>query len=140
MQALSLLALRVTTGLLLVIWGLIKVAAPDAAIGVSDKYYEGLLSSAQIQMGLGATEIALGLLVVLGLLRAITYPLQALVLIAGAAAIWKYLVDPLGQYLLTQETAQVLFFPSSTVAVATLVLLAFKDHDRLALDRLIWRS
>ena len=66
----------------------------------------------------------------------IVYPLQALVLIGGAAAIWKYLADPLGLYLLNAETRQILFFPSTTVAVTTLILLAYKADDRLALDRL----
>lgn len=139
MRALSLFALRLTTGLLLVIWGLIKAAAPAEAISVSDRYYGGLLSAAQWQMGLGIAEIALGAFVILGLLRVIAYPAQALVLVLGAAAIWKYLADPLGLYMLTRETAKVLFFPSTTVAVASLVLLAFKEHDEFALDRLIWR-
>jgi uncharacterized membrane protein YphA (DoxX/SURF4 family) len=136
MQALSLLLLRVTTGALLIIWGLIKVAAPDAAIGVSDKYYQGYLSAKEIQMALGGAEVALGALVILGLFRWIAYPLQTLVLGIGLAAIWKYIADPFGMYLLTQETAQVLFFPSTTVFAATLVLLAFKEYDTLSLDEM----
>lgn len=136
MQALTLLLLRITTGALLIIWGLIKVAAPDAAIGVSDKYYQGYLSAKEIQMALGGAEAALGALVILGLFRWIAYPLQTLVLGMGLAAIWKYIADPFGMYLLTQETAQVLFFPSTTVFAATLVLLAFKEYDTLSLDEM----
>lgn len=135
-----LLALRTTTGLLLVIWGLIKSQAPDAAIGVSNKYYGGVLSAEALQAPLGWAQVALGLLVILGLFRRIAYPLQAAVLVIGAAAIWKYLVDPLGLFLLNEESRQVLFFPSSTVAVASLILLAFKDDDRLALDRVFRRK
>ena len=73
------------------------------------------------------------MLVILGIFRQIVYPLQALVLGAGAMAIWKYLLDPLGLYLLTEETRQVLFFPSSTVFAASIILLAFKDYDTLSL-------
>lgn len=135
-----LLALRTTTGLLLVIWGLIKSQAPDAAIGVSNKYYGGVLSAEALQAPLGWAQVALGLLVILGLFRRIAYPLQAAVLVIGAAAIWKYLVDPLGLFLLNEESRQVLFFPSSTVAIASLILLAFKDDDRLALDRVFRRK
>lgn len=136
MKAIALLLLRATTGALLIIWGMIKIAAPEAAIGVSDKYYQSFLSAKEIQMGLGAAEAALGVLVILGLFRAIAYPLQTLVLGLGLAAIWKYIADPFGMYLLTQETAQVLFFPSTTVFAATLILLAFKDYDTLSADTL----
>lgn len=139
MKALSLLLLRTSTGLLLVIWGMIKVMAPTAAVGVSDKYYFGLLSSADLQMPLGAAEVALGVAVVLGLFRTIVYPLQTLVLGLGVAAIWKYIADPFGMYLLTEETRQVLFFPSSTVFLASLVLLTFREHDTITLDAAIGR-
>lgn len=139
MKPVLLLLLRVSTGALLIIWGLIKAKAPDAAIGVSDKYYGGLLSAEALQAPLGWGQALVGVLVILGVLRAVTYPLQAAILVAGAAAIWKYLADPLGLYLLNEETRQVLFFPSTTVAVAALILLAFKADDRLALDRVFTR-
>lgn len=136
MKAIALLLLRVTTGALLTIWGFIKIAAPEAAIGVSDKYYQGYLSAKDIQMALGGAEIALGVLVILGLFRTIAYPLQTLVLGLGLAAIWKYIADPFGMYLLTRETAQVLFFPSTTVFAATLILLAFREYDTLSADHM----
>ena len=44
MKAAALAFLRVSTGLLLVLWGLIKIEAPEAAIHVSDTYYSGVLS------------------------------------------------------------------------------------------------
>ena len=137
MKAGSLAFLRIACGLLLVIWGLIKLGAPEAAIRVSDKYYFSVFSADALQRPLGAAEAILGLLVVLGLFRKITLPLQALVLIFGALAIWQYLLDPLGQYLLTEDTRQVLFFPSLGIAAASLVLLAFRNEDRLALDTLL---
>lgn len=139
MKSLILLALRASTGALLIIWGLIKMAAPDAAVHVSDKYYGGVISAAALQTPLGAAQIGLGVLVILGLFRRVIYPAQALVLVAGALAIWKYLIDPLGLYLLNEETRQVLFFPSTTVAIASLILLVFKDDDTLALDRVLFR-
>ena len=76
----------------------------------------------------------IGLLVCLGLFRRYVYPAQAVILCAGALAIWKYLLDPFGLYLLNAESRQVLFFPSLAVAAATLVLLAFRSDDRLSLD------
>lgn len=139
MKAVLLLALRTTTGALLVIWGAIKAFSPDTAIHVSDKYYSGALSAEAFQAPIGGAQIALGALVILGLFRRIVYPAQAAVLVIGAIAIWKYLLDPLGLWLLDTETRNVLFFPSTTVAVASLILLAFREYDTLALDRVLAR-
>lgn len=139
MKALTLLSLRITTGLLLVIWGLIKLAAPKTAIGVSDRYYDGLLSAEALQTPLGAAQAVLGLLVILGFMRKIIYPIQAVVLGFGVFSIWQYILDPFGLYLLTEETRQVLFFPSTTVFIASLVMLAFKDDDTLSLDGIFKR-
>jgi uncharacterized membrane protein YphA (DoxX/SURF4 family) len=133
-RAASLLLLRVGTGLLLVLWGGLRVIEPKAGPGLAEKYYSGFMNLPAVQIGFGAAEIAVGLLVVLGLFRRVAYPLQALVLVPGALMLWRYLLDPLGLYLLDEETSQILFFPSITVAAATLVLLAFRDDDRWSLD------
>ena len=130
----SLLLLRIGTGLLLVLWGGLRVTTPAAGPGLANKYYSGLLDVQAIQIAFGAAEMAVGVLVVLGLFRRIAYPLQALVLVPGALMLWRYLLDPMGMYLLDRESSQILFFPSITVAAATLVLLAFRDEDRLSLD------
>ncbi len=139
MKQWSVFLMRVAIGLLLVIWGLIKLASPEAAIGVSDKYYIGLISAEVLQRPLGAAEALLGVLVTLGLFRRLALPLAAVVLVGGAVAIWRYLLDPLGLYLLDAGTRQVLFFPSLTVAAASLAVIAFKDEDAIALDRLFKR-
>ncbi|MEL7485697.1 MAG: hypothetical protein AAGJ87_00620 [Pseudomonadota bacterium] len=139
MKAATLLLLRLTTGLLLTIWGAIKLTAPNMSIAVSDRYYSSVLSGEAMQTPLGASQILLGVLVILGVFRAVVYPVQALVLGLSVVAIWKYIADPLGLYLLTEQTRQVLFFPSSTVFAASLVLLAFKADDRLSLGALLKR-
>jgi uncharacterized membrane protein YphA (DoxX/SURF4 family) len=133
-KALSLLLLRIGTGLLLVLWGSLRIMSPEAGPGLANKYYGGLLDLQAIQFAFGAAEVAIGALVVLGLFRRIAYLLQALILVPGTLMLWRYLLDPLGQYLLDEESSQILFFPSITVAAATLVLLAFRDEDRLSLD------
>jgi len=133
----SLLLLRIGTGLLLIIWGALRVTTPAAGPGLADKYYSGLLNVPAIQTAFGAAEILIGALVVFGLFRRFAFPLQALVLIPGALMLWRYLVDPLGWYLLDRESSQILFFPSITVAAASLALIAFRDDDRWSLDRLL---
>lgn len=130
----SLLALRAGTGLLLVIWGGLRIMAPDAGPGLADKYYSGLMNASAVQIGYGAAEVAIGLLVVLGLFRRIAYPLQALILVPGALMLWRYLLDPFGMWLLSREDSQILFFPSIAVAAATIVLIAFREDDRWAID------
>lgn len=140
MKAVLLFALRATTGALLIIWGVLRVMTPQTAVGLSEKYYGGMISADALIMPLAYGQIALGALVILGLLRVVIYPLQAIVLVGGAAAIWKYLADPLGLYLLTPETNKLLFFPSTTVAVASLIIIFFKEYDAIALDRLLTKG
>jgi putative oxidoreductase len=134
LRPLSLLLTRIGTGLLLVLWGSLRVISPDAGPGLANKYYGGLLGAQAVQLGFGVAEIAIGLLVVAGLFRRYAYPLQAAILILGTVAIWRYLLDPLGLYLLDKDSSQILFFPSLTLAAASLVLIAFRAEDRFALD------
>lgn len=141
MKSILMLALRVTTGLLLIIWGSLRAFNPDKGVGLADKYYGGAVNSETIQAAFGWGEIALGALVILGLFRVIAYPLQALILVGGALAIWKHILDPLSLYLFADGAkANILFFPSTTVAVAALILIFFKEYDTLALDRALKRD
>ena len=133
-KAASLLLLRVGTGLLLVLWGGLRVMSPAAGPGLATKYYGGFLDLQSLQIGFGVAEVVLGVLVVVGLFRRISYLLQALILVPGAIVLWRYLLDPMGMYLLDKDSSQILFFPSITVAAASLVLLAFRDEDRWSLD------
>ena len=103
MRAYSLLFLRFSTGLLVVLWGLVKVIEPAIGMGVANKYYGGVGGANMLQMPWGVFQIAVGVLVILGLFRRYIYPLQALILCLGALAIWKYLLDPFGLYLLSRE-------------------------------------
>lgn len=130
----SLLLLRIGTGALLVAWGALRVISPAAGPGLAKKYYSGLLDLPDVQVVFGVAEVALGLLVIMGLFRRVGYVLQALILVPGAIILWRFLVDPLGLYLLDKQSSQILFLPSITVAAATLVLLAFREDDRWSLD------
>ena len=133
-KAASLLLLRIGTGLLLILWGALRVMSPAAGPGLANKYYSGFLDLQGLQIGFGVAEVVIGLLVVIGLFRRVSYLLQAVILVPGALILWRYLLDPMGIYLLDKETSQILFFPSITIAAATLVLLAFRDEDRWSLD------
>ena len=136
-KAASLLLLRIGTGFLLVLWGSLRVFSPAAGPGLAAKYYGGFLDLQSLQIGFGVAEVIIGLLVVVGLFRRVSYLVQALILVPGAIMLWRYLLDPMGMYLLDKESSQILFFPSITIAAATLVLLAFRNEDRWSLDHLL---
>lgn len=140
MRAYSLLFLRFSTAMLIILWGLVKAMMPAVGVGVADKYYDGVGGASILQMPWGIFQVIVGVLVILGLFRRYIYPLQAAILCLGAAAIWKYLLDPFGMYLLAREDSQLLFFPSLCLAAATLVLIAFRDDDTITLDRKFKRS
>ncbi|WP_114521422.1 hypothetical protein [Altererythrobacter sp. ZODW24] len=140
MKAFSIAFLRVAVGLMLVVWGTIRLGAPEVGPGLAEKYYGGIAASQTLQTGWGAFQVLIGVLCVVGLFRKFVQPVQALILVGGALAIWKYLLDPLGLYILTEETRQVLFFPSLSIAAATLVVMAFREEDRFSLDTVIARK
>ena len=72
---------------------------------VSNKYYGGLGQAAAIQMIWGSALVVVGLLCIAGLWRRFSYVAQAIILVTGALSIWKYLLDPLGLYLLSFSLA-----------------------------------
>ena len=131
----SLLIMRIGTGGLLIIWGLGR-AVGGYGSELSQNYYGGIGAHDMVQLAFGWGEVALGLLVVLGLLRKYTLVLSAVILVGGAFAIWRHFLDPFGYYLFANpEDADIFFFPSITVAGAALALIALRDLDTLALDR-----
>ena len=132
MQAISLLLLRFSTGSYLIIWGIIKLAAKDRAVGVSDRYYAGLLNADALNYGLGLIEVIVGLLVVLGLFRKPVYWTQAAIYLVGLLAITPYILDPFGLYL--ADAQKVTFYPSTTLFFASMIMIAFQSFDTLSLD------
>jgi uncharacterized membrane protein YphA (DoxX/SURF4 family) len=133
MKAWSLLFLRASTGLYLIIWGVIKVIAKDKAVGVSNKYYGGVINSDIANYGLGILEIAVGTCVILGLFKKYSYSIQAIIYFVGLAAIIPYIIDPFGFYIASEQ--KVTFFPSTTLFFASLVTLAFKSDDTRVLEK-----
>ncbi|MBL4670741.1 MAG: hypothetical protein JKX81_00670 [Arenicella sp.] len=132
MKAISLLLLRLSTGIYLMLWGFMKLGAKEKAVGLSDKYYDGLLSGDIVNYSVGAAEMLIGLLVVLGLFGGVAYLGQLAFYFVGAAAIITDLVDPFGLYL--ADSAHLLFFPSWTLLFASLLMIAFKSDDTMSLD------
>ena len=76
MKRWGLLLLRVTTGWLLVLWGIDKFQNVAHGQAVADTYYFGIGTQAAVQQIFGGIEILLGALVILGLWRRRAYPVM----------------------------------------------------------------
>jgi len=137
----SLLIMRVGTGMLLVLWGGVRLLSEGMGPKLAHKYYGGVGADSTLQLAFAGFEVVLGLLVVIGLFRKYALIGSAVILVGGALPIWRHLLDPFGQYLFAnQDDANLLFFPSLTVAGASLALIALRDMDRLAIDNLLGKK
>lgn len=133
MKRIGLCALRVTTGWLLVMWGVDKIVDVEHGLRVTEAFYGGVFGgNALLHHVLGGLQALLGALVVLGLWRRRTYPVMFLVLAGTAVGVWKSVLDPWGWFL---DGANVLFYPSAIVLAGAAVLWGTIDEDTLALDR-----
>lgn len=131
MKAYALLALRISIALLVFFWGIDKVLNPDHAIGVSDRFYFGLLSLPALLPLLGVTQVIVAILALLGLFRRWVDPVVLLINLGSMMAVWRSIVDPWGWIL---DGTNALFFPSLIVTAGCLVLLAFHDQEAFVLD------
>lgn len=131
MKPKTLLLLRVSLGLFLVVWGGDKLVNVEHGLAVSDRFYLGLLSSPTIQTLVGVLEIVLGALIVLGLARRISYVGMLLIYGATLLAVWRSILDPLEMVM---EGGNPVFFSSLIIFAASLVLWAFRDEDTHAMD------
>ncbi|NIT89746.1 MAG: hypothetical protein GWN70_19020 [Gemmatimonadetes bacterium] len=130
MKALTLLGLRVSLALLMVIWGVDKFVDPGHGAGVAARFYGGVLSAEAFMPVLGSFQLLLGVAVGLGAFPTYVYPALAAVTGITLIGVWRSVVDPWGWYL---EGSNVLFFPSLVVVLSALVLIAFRDEDVLRL-------
>lgn len=81
------LFLRVSLGLLMVIWGIDKLVNVEHGVRVSDALYFGAFSVPALLQAFGIVQIAAGLLICLGLARRLAYPF--LIAMTGVTA-WGY--------------------------------------------------
>ena len=131
MKRWGLLLLRVSTGWLLVMWGLDKFLNVEHGQRVAESFYLGIGSQAVVQNVFGGLEMILGLFVVAGLWRKRTYPVMFVVLLITALAVWKSILDPWGLVL---DGSQVLFYPSVIILAGAMVLWGTMDEDEMTFD------
>jgi putative oxidoreductase len=131
MKVISLLLLRVSLGLLMLLWGLDKLVNVEHGLRVSGSFYFGFFNSAALLQGFGVFQCVLGLLILLGIFGRFTYPVLLGITGVTLLGVWRSIVDSWGWYL---EGSNVLFFPSLIIFAAALVLQAFRAEDLLSLD------
>lgn len=133
MKQWTLLLLRISLGWLLVIWGIDKVVNVEHGMAVANKFYFGMLAVDNLMQAAGALQVIAGLLVVFGLMRRLVYPIQLLLNGVTLLAVAQSVIDP-WSWFFTGSNA--LFYPSLIIFAGSLVLMALRDIDRLALDTL----
>ena len=131
MKRWGLFLLRVTTGWLLVMWGLDKLVNVEHGQAVAETFYLGIGTQAIVLNVLGVLQIILGALVVLGLWRRRAYPVAFIVVAITALGVWRSIIDPWGWVL---EGSNVLFYPSAIIAAGALLLWGAIDEDEMTLD------
>ncbi len=132
MKKISIMLLRISVGILMILWGIDKLINTSHALQVSDHFYWGLFSNALAQQVFGVFETLLGVAVVLGWKRRLFYPPLIVINAFSALGSWKSIIDPWGWFL---EGAHVLLYPGLIILFACVVLQAFLNDDVYALDK-----
>jgi uncharacterized membrane protein YphA (DoxX/SURF4 family) len=139
-QRFTLLLLRVTTGFLLIWVGLAKLASGKAPFALRRLVELDETTGAALGLAAGGAEVVIGVLCVIGLWRKAVLPLQALINGFTAASVWWAIVDPYRWYITGVDRIVFnshVFYPTSITFAACLLLIAFRRHDRWALDQLL---
>lgn len=131
MKAVPLLLLRVSLGWLMVVWGVDKLTDPDHGRAVAESFYLGIGTGGTFLTLAGAFQVLVGLLLVVGLLRRLGWPVVAVINAITLVAVWKSIVDPWGLFL---EGGNPVFYSSAVIFAGILVGWSAIEEDTLALD------
>lgn len=125
--SLSLLGLRLTVFLVMLMWTLDKFVRPEHAAGVFEHFYAlgGFGSMAFVI--LGALELLLLLAFVAGFARRFSYGAVLLLHAGSTLSSWH-------QYLHPQEGANLLFFTAWPMLAACFALYLLRDFDSMTID------
>jgi len=129
---LSLLALRVGVFIVMFMWALDKIVAPDHAAAVFENFYmlEGM--GAGILATIGVVQIVIYLAFLAGLFRTWTYGLVLVMHAISTLSSYQQYLDPFNNLL---------FFAAWPMLAACLALFLLRRQDTLwTLDRLLARD
>ena len=105
---------------------------PDATRYWYIAFYFGFLAAESALRVAGVLQMLIGLAVVVGFARRWAYPLQVLLNGASLLAVMQSVIDPWGWVF---AGSNALFYPSLIIFAASLLLIAYRDEDKLVLGR-----
>jgi hypothetical protein len=119
---------------------MMRIVAPERGMGVQKKFYFELFPSVDLQFAFGVAQVAIGLLVVVGLFRVIVVPLQFAICAFSAATIATALLDPFALWLPVDKIAPVqhLFYPTVIILCASVLMMLLRKEDTYNLDTLFF--
>jgi putative oxidoreductase len=115
--------LRVTLGLLMLVWGIDKLHNPSHGMRVSEHFYGNLLTQLRVIQGVGVLQLVLAGFLILGRGLRVAYPALAVVTGTTLLGVWRSVLDPWGWWL---GKTNALFFPSLIIFAAVLVVWALE--------------
>ncbi|MBI3778241.1 MAG: DoxX family membrane protein [Gammaproteobacteria bacterium] len=120
--AVALLILRIALAAFLLLFGIDKLVATETTISVFAHYY-GLSIAAPVAYAAGVLEILLGLAMLAGLWKTVTYGLGLLLHAISTLATYEQLLFPFGE--------NHLFIASIPVLAAFIALFLLRRQDKL---------
>ncbi|TAL88959.1 MAG: hypothetical protein EPN69_00175 [Rhodanobacter sp.] len=127
--SLSLLGLRLSVFLVMLMWTVDKFLRPEHAAGVFANFYAMGEFGASVFVTLGVLELLLLLAFVTGFARRYSYGAVLLLHAGSTLAAWQ-------QYLHPHEGANLLFFTAWPMLAACLALYLLRDADSMTIDGL----
>lgn len=125
--SLSLLGLRLSVFLVMLMWTVDKFIRPEHAAGVFANFYAMGGFGASVFVVLGVLELLLLMAFVTGFARRFSYGAVLLLHAGSTLSAWH-------QYLHPHEGANLLFFTAWPMLAACLALYLLRDADRMTID------
>jgi hypothetical protein len=127
----SLALLRVSLGVFLLVWAVMKFVVPKGTIGIFKKFY-GMGIDADLSILFGALQAVLAVAIIVGLWRTWSYGLGVLMHGFSQLASWQQTLDPWGIWLL--DKPKMLFWAGVPVLAGFILLWLMRDKDAWSVD------
>lgn len=118
----SLLILRVSLALFLLLWGFDKIVASEGTVGIFDHFYKLSIGTTSATV-IGVLEVLLALAIFAGLWKTFTYGLGLLLHTISTLSTWQQLLSPFGD--------NHLFIAALPVLGAFVALFLLRNQDTL---------
>ncbi len=124
--------LRVSLGLFLFLWGVDKIMAPADTLRIFEHFYKIQIGTAA-STALGIAEMLLGIAIILGRWRTLSYGLGLFFHMISTLSSWRQLLDPWGT-IWNQGKNSHLFLASIPVLAAFIVLFMNRGDGRFTFN------